>query len=482
MSLLWRTEALVGAMSGRPVGNMPAGVTGISIDTRTLQPGDAFFAIKGDLHDGHDFATAAIKAGAALLIVAEGKLPALGRINAPMIVVPDVLAALESTGIAARARARGKIIAVTGSAGKTTTKEALRRGLSAVGRVHASDKSFNNHWGVPLTLARLPEDCEFAIFEVGMNHPGEIRQLVKFVRPHIALVTLIAAAHLGHFRSIEEIARAKAEIFEGVERGGHALINRDDRQWKLLDRAARDAGIEHVWGFGEHARSTFRLVKCQLGGESSAITVKMAGHELALTVGAPGRHMVQNVLGVLGAAYLAGANVPEVAKALGGLEAEQGRGKRHVLRHPAGGEFVLIDESYNANPASMRAALDLLRATPVQASGRRIAVLGDMLELGVHAPKLHASLAQPIVDSTADLVFLGGSEMEALAEALPKDIAVQHLAGNDEIKPMLLDAVRPGDVVMIKSSKSIGFSKLVDAMLRKFPAAAKAVRATEQIN
>ncbi len=223
MSSLWTADALIEAMGGRPIGPMPQTVTGISIDTRSLKPGDAFFAIKGEAMDGHDFATAAIKAGAGLLVVAEGKLPALGRLTAPMIVVPDVLAALEKTGVAARARTKAKIIAVTGSAGKTSTKEALRHALSAVGKVHASDKSFNNHWGVPLTLARMPADCDYAIFEIGMNHEGEIRPLVKMVRPHVAIVTLIAAAHLGHFKTLDEIATAKAEIFEGVEPGGSAL-------------------------------------------------------------------------------------------------------------------------------------------------------------------------------------------------------------------------------------------------------------------
>src|SRR5690606_15450595 len=245
MSWLWTIEALVEAMGGRPLGQMPAGVHGISIDTRTLEPGDAFFAIKGETMDGHDFATAAVKAGAAVLVGAEGKLPALGRLTASMLVVPDVLAAMEKLGVAARARAEGRAIAVTGSAGKPTTKEALRHALGSVGSVHASDKSFNNHWGVPLTLARLPEDAEYSVFEIGMNHPGEIRPLVKMVRPHVAIVTLVAAAHLGFFRDLDEIAAAKAEIFEGIEPGGAALINRDDPRANLLGKMAREVGVEH---------------------------------------------------------------------------------------------------------------------------------------------------------------------------------------------------------------------------------------------
>ncbi|ESX10093.1 UDP-N-acetylmuramoylalanyl-D-glutamyl-2,6-diaminopimelate--D-alanyl-D-alanine ligase [Mesorhizobium sp. M0179] len=471
MSVLWTSEALVDAMGGRPLGPMPEGISGISIDSRSLQPGDAFFAIKGEAMDGHDFATAAIKAGAGVLVVAEGKLPSLGRLTAPMIVVQDVLAALEKLGVAARARSSAKIIAVTGSAGKTTTKEALRHVLSAVGTVHASAQSFNNHWGVPLTLARMPDDCDYAVFEIGMNHPGEIRPLVKMVRPQVAIVTLIAAAHLGFFKNLEEIAKAKAEIFEGIEPGGAALLNRDDARWKLLDKMARAAGVEHVFGFGENARSTYKLTKCELHADHSDITARIGGQDVTARIGAPGRHMVQNVLAVLGAAHLVEADIGKVALALADLSAERGRGKRHMLRHPKG-PITLIDESYNANPASMAAAMALLNATPVTGEGRRIAVLGDMLELGDHSAKLHAALAELIVGTGTNTVFLGGPEMQALADILPDEIKTEYRAGAEELKPLLLSTLKAGDVVMIKSSKGIGFSKLVEALLGKYPAEA----------
>jgi UDP-N-acetylmuramoyl-tripeptide--D-alanyl-D-alanine ligase len=471
MSLLWTSDALVAAVAGRPVGQMPEGVTGISIDSRSLQPGEAFFAIKGDTMDGHDFATAAVKAGAALLVVAEGKLPGLGRLTAPMIVVPDVLAALEKAGIAARERTQAKVIAITGSVGKTSTKEALRHGLSSVGKVHASDKSFNNHWGVPLTLARMPEDCDYAIFEIGMNHEGEIRPLVKMVRPHVAVITLIAAAHLGHFRSLDDIARAKAEIFEGLEPGGAALLNRDDARFKLLERLARDASVEHVVGFGENARAQVKLTNFVLHADHSIMTAKVAGQEVAAKIGAPGRHVVQNVLAVLGAAQFAGADVTKVALALEDLQPERGRGQRHTLSHPDG-PFTLIDESYNANPASMQAAIKLLDATPPSREGRRIAVLGDMLELGQHAPKLHAGLAELITETNTDLVFLAGPEMKVLADILPSDVGVEYRPDVEALKPALMMAIRPGDVIMVKSSKGIGFSKLIDALTANFPARA----------
>ncbi|ESZ52319.1 UDP-N-acetylmuramoylalanyl-D-glutamyl-2,6-diaminopimelate--D-alanyl-D-alanine ligase [Mesorhizobium sp. RSR565B] len=471
MSVLWTSEALVDAMGGRPLGPMPEGISGISIDSRSLQPGDAFFAIKGEAMDGHDFTTAAIKAGAGVLVVAEVKLPSLGRLTAPMIVVQDVLAALEKLGVAARARSNAKIIAVTGSAGKTTTKEALRHVLSTVGTVHASAQSFNNHWGVPLTLARMPDDCDYAVFEIGMNHPGEIRPLVKMVRPHVAIVTMIAAAHLGFFRNLDEIAKAKAEIFEGIEPGGAALLNRDDARWKLLDKMARAAGVEHVFGFGENARSTYKLTRCELHADHSDIAARIGGQDVVARIGAPGRHMVQNVLAVLGAAHLVEADIAKVAEALADLSAERGRGKRHVLRHPKG-LITLIDESYNANPASMAAAMALLNATPVTGEGRRIAVLGDMLELGDHSAKLHAALAELIVGTGTHTVFLGGPEMRALADILPDEIKTEYRAGAEELKPLLLSTLKAGDVVMIKSSKGIGFSKLVEALLGKYPAEA----------
>jgi len=465
MSRLWTSEAMVAAMDGRPFGTMPEGITGISIDSRTLKPGEAFFAIKGDTMDGHDFATAAVKAGAALLVVAEGRLAGLGRLTIPMIVVDDVLGGLVKLGIAARERFKGKVIAVTGSAGKTTTKEALRHVLSSVGSVHASEKSFNNHWGVPLTLAKLPEDSDYAVFEIGMNHADEIRPLVKLVRPHVAIVTLIAAAHLGHFRKIEEIARAKAEIFEGIVPGGHALINRDDAQYKLLEKLARGAGVQHIHGFGEHERAYARLSSCDLGEEHSDMLAIVGGKEISARIGAPGLHMVQNALAVLGAAKLAGADLARVADALSDIQPEAGRGRRHLL----GGGITLIDESYNANPASMKAAIDVLDRSRPGPGGRRIAVLGDMLELGAHAARLHAGLADIIAPTSTDLVYLGGPEMAALAARLQGGKLGAYVGGVEELTPIVLSALQPGDVVVVKSSKGIGFSKLVDAMLKFFP-------------
>jgi len=471
VTLLWTSDELVAAVGGRPFGTLPEGVTGISIDSRTLQRGEAFFAIKGDRFDGHDFATFAMAAGAGLLVISEEKLPALGRLTVPKVVVPDVLKALRDLAVAARKRSHGKVIAVTGSAGKTTTKEMLRHALSSVGTVHAADRSFNNHWGVPLSLARLPADADYAIFEIGMNHPGEIEPLTQLVKPHIAIITLIAAAHLGHFKSLDEIAEAKGEIFSGVVPGGHAILNRDDQRFKLLADMAAEAGIKNIWGFGENVRSHFRLAHYEPEGNRSAVAIKVAGQELVGRIGAPGRHIVQNALAVIGAGYLAGADVSKLLAALGDFSAEEGRGRMHRLSLGEG-TITLIDESYNANPASMKAALQVLDHSPVSSGeGRRIAVLGDMLELGVHSEKLHTALGDIIAATRTDVLLLAGTEMKALADNPPAGRLVEYRPSVEELQSLLFEVLRPGDTVMIKSSKGIGFSRLVDALLKTYPAA-----------
>ncbi len=465
---LWDIADLVDAMRGRPVGEMPDGVDGISIDSRTANAGDAFFAIKGDRFDGHDFASAALANGASLLVVSEAKLPALGRLHAPMIVVDDVLAALGRLGVAARARSKARIIAVTGSVGKTTSKEMLRHALSVQGSVHASVASFNNHWGVPLTLARMPPDTRFGVFEIGMNHAGEIRPLVKMVQPHVAVITAIAAAHLGHFKGIGEIAAAKAEIFEGVESGGYALLNRDSQKFSQLKKIAGQCGIAHIHAFGENKQADIRLLAYEPTATGSNVRADIAGDEIEMTVGLPGRHIVQNALAVMGAAKFAGADLQRAAAALADLPATRGRGTRHRLK-VAPGQITVIDESYNANPASMRAAIELLRDTPVADGGRRIAVLGDMLELGRFSAGMHKDLAGPLTDAGIDLVLLAGPEIKVLDDTLAETPVHQYCADVDTLQPLLLESVRAGDVVMIKSSNSLGFSRLVSALLDKYP-------------
>ena len=465
---LWSCGDLVDAMNGRPVGNMPDGITGISIDSRAVGKGDVFFAIKGDRFDGHDFCGAARANGASVLVVSEAKLPAMGRLAAPMIVVNDVLEALGKLGIAARARSKARIVAVTGSVGKTTTKEMLRQVLEAQGKVHASVASFNNHWGVPLTLARMPRDARFGVFEIGMNHPGEIRPLVKMVRPHVAIVTAIAAAHLGHFSNLDEIAVAKAEIFEGVESVGTVLLNRDSEKFAMLLQLAGACGIDHVLGFGEDEQAEIRLLSFEPTADGSRARADIVGEMVEMTVGLPGRHIAQNALAVLGAAKCVGADVDMSARALGAIEAASGRGVRHTLA-VGSGRITLIDKSYNANPASMRAAIDLLRDAPAVEPGRRIAVLGDMLELGAFSEELHGDLAGPLMQAGTDLVLLAGPEIRILGDRLGGELEHLHRETAEDLLPLLLETIRPGDVVMIKSSKGIGFSRLVAALLEKFP-------------
>ncbi len=469
MSLLWTAREMVTAMGGRPFGNLPMGVTGISIDSRTITPGEAFFAIKGDRVDGHDYASIAIANGASLLVVSEAKLPALGRLTIPMIVVEDVLVGLQKLGMAARDRTPATVIAVTGSVGKTTTKEMLRVALAPSGKVHASVASFNNHWGVPLTLARMPIDTRYGVFELGMNHPGEIGPLSRMVRPDVAVITTIAPAHLGNFSSVDEIADAKAEIFEGVVNGGDAILNRDNPYYERLEQAALAQGVENIHSFGQHAKAEFRLAEFDGAAELSTVWVSFGGETREVTIGAPGRHLAENAMAVLAAVSLVGADVDAAIEAFASLSAVKGRGQRHRLKMPEGA-LTLIDESYNANPASMRAAIAVLASAQPGEDGRRIAVLGDMLEMGEFAPSVHAELAGPLLASGIEHVWLAGPEMVALRDALPETVHVVYFETTDELVNLVTAEVRAGDVVMVKSSLGIGFGKIVAALLDKYPA------------
>jgi len=465
---LWTTEDMIAAMAGRPFGTLPEGITGISIDSRSIAPGEAFFAIKGDRVDGHDFASMAMANGAALLVVSEARLPAMGRLTVPVIVVEDVLAALGKLGQAARARSRAQIIAVTGSVGKTTTKEMLRRVLSPSGKVHASVASFNNHWGVPLTLARMPLDTYFGVFEVGMNHPDEIRPLVKMIKPHVAVITTIAPAHLGNFKSIREIATAKAEIFEGVVSGGQVVLNRDNDQFNFLERTAQACDITHVHSFGQHAKADFRLAEFNGSDQSSTLWITIDGDTKEVAIGAPGRHIAENALAALGVVKIVGADMQQAIGALATLQPEKGRGRRHRLMIDHGA-FTVIDESYNANPASMRAAIAVLASAVPTGAGRRIAVLGDMLEMGDYAERVHSDLAGPLLAAGIEHVWLAGREMAALKESLPESVQVVHYETTEELSEYVLNSVVAGDVLMVKSSLGIGFGKIVAALLDKFP-------------
>ena len=468
---LYGLDELAAATSG-DVRGTPRAVTGISIDTRTLAPGDAFFAITGENSDGHRFVPAALENGAALAVVARDKADSLPP-DAPLLLVDDVLAAMEATGRAARARSGARIAAVTGSVGKTTTKEALRLALSADGLTHASAASYNNHWGVPLSLARLPHEARFGVFEIGMNHPGEITPLVQMVRPHVAIVTTVEPVHIAQFSGIEEIADAKAEIFAGLEPGGAAVLNLDNPQFERLAAAARARGARIVT-FGAGAAADSRLVDLCLKADCSTLVADVLGTRVTLKVGMPGRHIVQNMLGVLAAAQLLGADLALASLALARLKPPPGRGVPVRLALP-GGAATLLDESYNANPASMRAALGVLSRTPVGPRGRRIAILGDMLELGPDGPAHHAELAKPIAEGGIDLVFCTGPLMRSLWQALPSDRRGGYAPASDTLTPILATALRPGDTLMVKGSNGSRMGPVVKALADRFRAVEETV-------
>ena len=475
---LWSVAAMAAAMRASPAGSLPAAARGLSIDSRSIEPGEAFFAIQGENRDGHDFVAAALERGAAVAVVAQEKHGAMPP-DAPLLLVPDVLAALRDLATAARARSRARIVAVTGSVGKTGTKDALRLVLAGEGETHSSVASYNNHWGVPLSLARLPESAHFAIFEIGMNHAGEIAPLTGLVRPHVAIITAVEPVHLEFFDSVEAIADAKAEIFLGLEPDGAAVINRDSPVYARLERAAEAAGAARIVAFGEHPQADARLVNLSLQPDGSSVHANILGSDVIYKIGAPGRHFVLNSLAVLAAAALVGADLAISALALAALEPPRGRGRRIVLETPSGAA-LLIDESYNANPASMRAALALLGQAPLGRRGRRIAVLGDMLELGRKAAEFHDQLVEPIVFQAIDLVFCAGPLMRALWERLPPERRGGYAETSAGLEAEVLATVRGGDVIMVKGSLGSRMGPIVQALARRFPRQEAAAQAAAQ--
>ena len=466
MSALWTLDAMVAAMGAETSGALPADVPGLSIDSRSIAKGEAFFAIKGDNRDGHDFVEAALKSGAGLAVVAHDQRQRFSA-DAPLLVVDDVLEALRELARAARARSHAKVIAVTGSVGKTSTKEGLRLALSADGETHASAASYNNHWGVPLSLARCPASAKYGVFEIGMNHAGEITPLTKLVRPHVAIITAIAPVHLQYFGSLQKIAEAKAEIFCGLEPGGGAVLNRDNRQYAQLAKAAAAAGVARIVSFGEHAKADARLTRHSLHADVSTVQARILGQDVTYKIGAPGKHLVLNSLAVLAAVAVVGADLALAALALTNLRPAAGRGTRITLRVP-GGSALLIDESYNANPASMAAAIALLGQAPVGKNGRRVAVLGDMLELGAQGAALHRALIEPIEAAGVDLVFCSGPLMHALWQALPSGVRGGYAETAAALQPAVLAAIRAGDAVMVKGSLGSKMGPIVKAMEQQF--------------
>lgn len=456
MSALWTSDEIAAATSGTAHGSFE--VTGVTFDSREVGPGDLFIAMPGTVHDGHEFVGQAIAAGAAGLVVSK-------PVDHPHVLVEDVAEALQDLGRASRARSGATIIGVTGSVGKTSTKEALYAALDRwrPGKVHRSVKSYNNHTGVPLSLARMPRGVDFGILEMGMNNAGEIAALTRLIRPNVALITAIAPAHIENLGSEEAIADAKAEIFEGLEPDGIAIIPNDTpHRDRLVKGARRYADRMITFGSGDADVHALHAVRSDDGG--SLITAALLDHDLTFTISQRGEHWVSNALAVLSAVEAVGGDVGLAGLALAEMGGLKGRGQRHRLEIP-GGEALLIDESYNANPASMAATLKSLGSeTGVE---RRIAVLGPMRELGVHANQLHAALAPSVLAANVGELVLVGDDMAPLAEALDGQVHITKVADADGAADAVARLLRPGDAVLVKASNSVGLSRVIDRLTKE---------------
>lgn len=461
---IWNSADAAKATNGRAQGHWAA--TGLSIDTRTLKPGDLYIALRGDHLDGHAYVTQALALGAAAVMV--DHIPAGVADDAPLLVVGDTFTGMQALGMAARARCGGHIIAVTGSVGKTGTKEMLAAAFSALGQTHASKASFNNHWGVPFSLASLHAGADYGIFEVGMNHSGEIEPLAKMVRPHVAIITTVEPVHIENFASVEEIADAKAEIFKGLEPGGVAILNRDNPFYARLLAAAKACGVKTL-SFGDAVDADAHLLECLVASNGSRIRARIAGREIGFTLMIPGRHIAMNALSVLLAVTVTGGSLDKAIAALEKIQPLAGRGKREMLDiGDAANPVTLIDESYNASPVAMRAAFKVLAMIDPGRGGRRIAFLGDMLELGQNGANSHADLALPLKAADVHLVYTCGTLMKNLHDTLPPELRGEHRDSSKDLAQIVPDVLVPGDVVMVKGSHGSHMDVIVEAM-RQLP-------------
>lgn len=462
---LWSAEAIAEAVDG--VASADFQCSGVEIDSRDVLPGDLFFALKGESMDGHRFVEAAFEKGASAVVVDR-------PVDGPHVLVKDTTLALQMLARAARGRGEPLVVGVTGSVGKTGVKEAIFAALdrSSRGAAHRSVKSYNNHVGVPLSLARMPARARFGIFEMGMNHAGEIAALTRQVHPHVAVITTIAPAHIEMLGSEEAIADAKAEIFEGLVPGGVAVIPADTPHFERLKAKAEHHAVRVV-SFGKAVHADVRLLDAVAApGGGSLVTIDMGDRRLCYTVSAPGEHWIVNSLAVMATVRAVKGDLGAAGLALAEMEGLKGRGER--LEIPVGeGTTLVIDESYNANPASMRATLAQLGATPAR---RRIAVLGAMKELGDFAPGFHAALAGPIAEANVDFALLVGDEMGALADelgksaggALGKAFRFAHCRNAAEARILLAEfGVESGDAILVKGSNSVGLGALVAALAGK---------------
>ncbi|WP_299924095.1 UDP-N-acetylmuramoyl-tripeptide--D-alanyl-D-alanine ligase [uncultured Pelagimonas sp.] len=468
--MLWTAHEAEQATGGCSIGDWS--VNGVSIDTRTIEPGDLFVALKA-ARDGHDFVAQALASGAGAALVS--CIPEGVPDTAPLLLVDDVLTGLEALGRAARARTKAKVVAVTGSVGKTSTKEMLRTVLGAQGKVHAAEKSYNNHWGVPLTLARMPQDVDFAVIEIGMNHPGEISPLAQMARPDVAMITIVAPAHLAAFDGIEGIAREKAAIFDGLEPGGSAVINGDLEVSPLLDAAATECA-QTVFRFGETDINDHRLSSVSIR-DTCTVAQGVAGEAPVLfKVMAPGRHFATNAMGVLGVVTALDLDLAMAITALGQWSAGAGRGAREIIDLDAVDPNLsveLIDDAYNSNPASLSASLEVLAAATPKGAGRRVAYLGDMAELGETEIALHQKIAELDAMENIDLVHCVGPLMTSLWQALPADKQGRHCATSDEMAATVAQDMGAADVVLVKGSLSMKMARVVDAIRKMGQSRAK---------
>lgn len=456
---LWTAAQAAAATSGKTTGEWT--VSGVSIDTRTVAAGDLFIALQGPNFDGHEFVADALEDGAVVMV---SRLPEGLDGDPRVLLVDDTMRAMEDLARAARERCKARILAITGSVGKTGTKEALRQALARDGKVHASEGNLNNQWGAPLSLARMPADCDYGVFELGMNHAGEIEPLSRLVRPHVAVITNIAPVHTEFFDSVEAIADAKAEIFVGLEPDGTAILYRDDDCYERLLGAARAAGVANVVSFGENEGADVRLEKIFVHPNVTCMTAQVQGVSVVYKVGVPGRHWALNSLAVLAGVSALGGDLGTAVLSLAEMSAPKGRGRRHRIE--AGrGDFDLIDESYNASPVAVRAALAVLGAATTGAHGRRIAVLGDMLELGDGAAESHRELAGDVIAQGIDLVFACGPLMAGMMAKLSAERRGGQTETSAELLPLVVQAVRDGDAILVKGSLGTKMAPIVDALL-----------------
>ena len=459
MSALWTSDEVAAALSPTAIGGRFE-ATGVTFDSRAVGKGDLFFALAGETTDGHGFVADALARGAAAAVVSRDVPGAPGI----LVRVPDTLKALVDLGRAGRRRSQARVASVTGSVGKTSSKDALRAMLSAQAKTEASVASYNNHVGVPISLARLPADAAYGVFEIGMNHPGEIEPLARQVEAHVGLITNIEPAHIGHMGSEEAIADEKACLFAGMRQGAVAVLNRDNRHFSRLADHARRFGVTRVVGFGKSDPADARLVACDLQDSGSDVVASIHGRRLEYRLGAAGEHWAMNSVAALAVVEALGGDIGKAAATLAEVKASPGRGLRRRLKFGAG-TIELLDESYNANPASVRAMLAVLARTQPAAGGRRVLALGDMRELGDGADAYHAGLADAVAASGAAQVFLCGPHMRALWDKLAAGQRGAYKPDSASLAADVAAALHAGDVVAVKGSLGSKMKVIVDAIL-----------------